>query len=338
MSTFYRLKKNVLLRGWDKLPFAVMNARTKQIDFVSKSMMGTLRMCDGGWDFDSIFCSGEHAKNAAKLLENDIIETCEEDSAIAPEQQYRFHPNRFMQTVHWSITGRCNYRCKHCFMSAPEGRYGELSHETVMGIARQIGECGIPRVSLTGGEPLIRRDFLEIAAELTRQDVAITQLYTNGKLLTAEILDSLKQLRQHPTVIMSFDGVGCHDWLRGVPGAEAAVNAAFELCAEKGFRGHAQMTLHKGNVHALRDTVNHLASIGCGSMRVGPVNDTGDWLRNSQGRTLSANEYREAILEYIPRYYEDGMPLDIILLGMFSASPYNPAAMTRTAQSLRAHD
>ena len=324
MSTFYRLKKNVLLRGWDKLPFAVMDARTKQIDFVSKSMMGTLRMCDGGWDFDSIFCSGEHAKNAAKLLENDIIETCEEGDAIAPEQQYRFHPNRFMQTVHWSITGRCNYRCKHCFMSAPEGRYGELSHETVMGIARQIGECGIPRVSLTGGEPLIRRDFLEIAAELTRQDVAITQLYTNGKLLTAEILDGLKQLRQHPTVIMSFDGVGCHDWLRGVPGAEAAVNTAFELCAEKGFRGHAQMTLHKGNVHALRDTVNHLASIGCGSMRVGPVNDTGDWLRNSQGRTLSANEYREAILEYIPRYYEDGMPLDIILLGMFSASPYNP--------------
>ena len=37
-----------------------------------------------------------------------------------------------MQTVHWSVTGRCNYRCKHCFMSVPEARCGELSHETVL--------------------------------------------------------------------------------------------------------------------------------------------------------------------------------------------------------------
>ena len=59
-------------------------------------------------------------------------------------------------------------------------------------------------------------------------------------------------------------------------------------------------------------------------MRVGPVNDTGDWLRNGQGRTLSSDEYREALLDYIPRYYEDGMPLDIVLMGVFSASPDNP--------------
>ncbi|MBQ9005052.1 MAG: radical SAM protein [Atopobiaceae bacterium] len=324
MSTFYRLKKDILLRGWDKLPFVVIDARTKKLDSVSKSMMSTLRMCDGSWDFDSIFCSGEHAQNAAKLLKQNIIEACEEGNTIAPEQEYHLDPNRFMQTIHWSLTGRCNYRCKHCFMSAPEARYGELSHETMIGIARQIGECGIPRVSLTGGEPLIRRDFLDIAAELTRQNVAITQLYTNGKLLTPEILDGLTKLHQHPTVIMSFDGVGWHDWQRGVPGAEAAANAAFELCASKGFRAHAQMTLHKDNVHTLRDTVNHLAAIGCGSMRVARVNDSGDWLSNGQGLTLSSDEYREAILDYIPHYYEDGMPLHIILLGMFSASPDEP--------------
>ena len=146
MPTYYRLKEDVQLRGWDKLPFAVVNSRSKQVKFVSKSLMVTLGMCDGTWDFDTIFCSGEHTRNAAKLLELGFIEPCGEGSRIAPEQRYRLYPNRFMQTVHWSITGRCNYRCKHCFMSAPEARYGEPSRDTALDIARQIGECGIPRV------------------------------------------------------------------------------------------------------------------------------------------------------------------------------------------------
>lgn len=393
MSTYYRLKDNVLLRGWDKLPFCVVHSRTKQVRFVSKSMMRTLEMCDGSWDFESIFCAGEHAENAAELLELGIIEACAPESGIAPErgiapectpkrgaapkraperapesgiaperapesgiasggtaserapecateigtaperatergiapeQSYRLYSNRFIQTLHWSITGRCNYRCQHCYMSAPDARYGELSHEAVMDIVRQIAECGIFRVSLTGGEPLLRPDFLDIAGELTRRDIAITQLYTNGSLLTAEILDSLRDMGQHPTVIMSFDGVGCHDWLRGVPGAEAAANSALALCAEKGFRAHAQMVLHRENVQSLRETVNHLAAAGCKSMRIGRVNDMGDWVRNSQGRTLSIDECRTAFLDYLPRYYEDGMPLQIVLSGMFAASPEQP--------------
>ena len=47
MPTYYRLKEDVQLRGWDKLPFAVANSRSKQVKFVSKSLMVTLGMCDG---------------------------------------------------------------------------------------------------------------------------------------------------------------------------------------------------------------------------------------------------------------------------------------------------
>ena len=46
MPTYYRLKEDVQLRGWDKLPFAVVNSRSKQVKFVSKSLMVTLGMCD----------------------------------------------------------------------------------------------------------------------------------------------------------------------------------------------------------------------------------------------------------------------------------------------------
>lgn len=324
MASRYRLKDGYLLRGWEKLPYAVVEPRTKSIRFVPKDMMRVLMRCNGEWDFDSILTLQEERDCVSKAVSQGFVEACEEGCGISPEQQYRFYPNRFMQTIHWAITGKCNYRCRHCFMSAPEGQHGQLSHEAVMDIARQIGECGILRVSLTGGEPLLRPDFLEIVEEITRQGSIITQLYTNGSLVTEEVLDGLSALGQHPDVIMSFDGVGHHDWLRGVNGAERAADAAFRLCAAKGFTTQAQMCLHKNNLESLRETVNYLASVGCGFIRVGHVNDIGDWRVHGKGTSLTQEEYLQACLRYIPEYYADGMPMAIILSGVFAASPKNP--------------
>lgn len=328
MSAYYRLSDQYLLRGWEKLPYALVDSRTGDVDFISKPMMETLLKCDGNWDFESPLTSERHRECAAKLLSKDRIVACEPGAGIAPQQQYRFHDNRYMQAVHWSITGRCNYRCKHCFMSAPEARYADLSHEACMEIARQISACGIYKVSLSGGEPLARPDFMEIAAELSRQGIVITQLHTNGALLDSGVLDGFESLGQKPDIFMSFDGVGFHDWMRGTPGAEKAVDAAFELCARRGFRALARMCAYRGNLESLRETVNHLASVGCSDFLVGCVNELGDWLRNGAGQTPAYEEYVEACLRYIPQYYEDGMPLPLTLSGVFATSPSDPMHYT----------
>ena len=86
--------------------------------------MKVLMRCDGCFDFDSVLVSEQERAIVNKLLEKGLIENCEQGSGVSSKQQYRFYPNRFMQAVHWCITGKCNYRCKHCSMSAPEGRYG----------------------------------------------------------------------------------------------------------------------------------------------------------------------------------------------------------------------
>lgn len=52
-------------------------------------------------------------------------------------------------------------------MSAPDAKFGELSHRQVMNIADQIAQCGIREVSLTGGKPPVRKDFMDIVDRLT---------------------------------------------------------------------------------------------------------------------------------------------------------------------------
>lgn len=112
--------------------------------------------------------------------------------------------------------------------------------------------------------------------------------------------------------------------LRSVEGAERAVNTAIELCVEKGFRACARMCAYRGNLGALRQTVNHLASLGCASLHVGCVNGMGEWLRNAADLTPTFEELLEACLRYLPQYYEDGMPLPLTLAGAFSASQDRP--------------
>lgn len=47
---YYILKKNLLLRGWEKLPYALVDANTGQTLFIRGSEMDVLRLCDGSVD------------------------------------------------------------------------------------------------------------------------------------------------------------------------------------------------------------------------------------------------------------------------------------------------
>ena len=60
-------------------------------------------------------------------------------------------------SVIFSITGRCNYKCRHCSVNAPNAALEEISFERICGTLDEIKECGIENVVLIGGEPLIRR-------------------------------------------------------------------------------------------------------------------------------------------------------------------------------------
>jgi len=86
------------------------------------------------------------------------------------------------------------------------------------------------------------------------------------------------------------------------------------------------MCIHGQNKHLLRETVNHLAALGCRSLKTNPVSDVGEWKKYGGGESISLDELYERYLEYIPHYYEDGLPLSLQLGGFFAASPRRSAS------------
>ncbi|MBQ6773655.1 MAG: radical SAM protein [Synergistaceae bacterium] len=124
---------------------------------------------------------------------------------------------------------------------------------------------------------------------------------------------------------MSYDGAGWHDWLRGIDGAEEKVNNAFRVCRDMGFKTSAAMCLHRCDAYTLRESVNHLASLGVKSLKTGAVSFVGEWKKNNLlDQSLSTQELFKIYLDYIPLYYQDGMPLILTLSSFFAAYPEAP--------------
>ena len=321
---FYRLKERYLLRGWEKLPYAVVDRESARTIFVSAVEMEALQLCNGKINSDLPLIDPKIREMIPVIEKNGFIEPCERGDALLPEQEYRLYPSRYIRTAHWSVTGKCNYRCRHCYMSAPDAKLGELPHGTVMGMIDDLARCGVMEVSLTGGEPLVRDDFMEIVDRLLEKGIRIRQIYSNGALVDEKLLRALDGRGVRPEFNMSFDGVGWHDWLRGVDGAEALVDRAFRLCRDMGFPTGAELCIHQGNKHLLRESVCHLRDVGCGSLKTNPVANTGEWLKGGYGESIGFPELLQIYLDYIPLFYEDGMPLSLMLGGFFSASPRHP--------------
>jgi cyclic pyranopterin phosphate synthase len=85
------------------------------------------------------------------------------------------------------VTDRCNFRCQYCMPAdgLPWLERGEvLSFEEIERVVRLLAGLGVESVRLTGGEPLVRRDFPLLAAMLARIDgLHDLSLTTNGYLL-----------------------------------------------------------------------------------------------------------------------------------------------------------
>src|SRR3954453_3517047 len=94
---------------------------------------------------------------------------------------------RQIEDLRVSVTDRCNFRCQYCMPA--DGlpwldRSAVLTFEEIERLVRLFASLGVADVRLTGGEPLVRRDFPRLVSMLARVDgVDDLSLTTNGYLL-----------------------------------------------------------------------------------------------------------------------------------------------------------
>ncbi len=135
------------------------------------------------------------------------------------------------------VTSRCNLRCVHCYINIPAGdleaQKKELTYKEICNILDQIVDEGCLWLLLTGGEPFVRPEFLNIYTYAKKKGLLIT-LFTNGTLLTPYIADYLSELPPH-SIEVTLYGVTqeTYEKVTGVSGSHKRCMYGIELLLER---------------------------------------------------------------------------------------------------------
>jgi len=138
-----------------------------------------------------------------------------------------------------SVTDRCNFRCVYCMPEDGVAFYDRtdlLSPDEIVEVARAARRAGVTHFKVTGGEPTVRGDLLEIIEKLAALDPADLSMTTNGMLLTSLAqplrdagldrltvsLDSLRQDRFHRITGGRLPAQALQQVWDGLAAAEAA--------------------------------------------------------------------------------------------------------------------
>ncbi len=82
-----------------------------------------------------------------------------------------------------SVTQDCNLSCPYCHREGEEGDQKEMSFDEIRRIVKAATDSGMKKIKITGGEPLIRKDIVEIVKMIKKCGAEEISMTTNGTLL-----------------------------------------------------------------------------------------------------------------------------------------------------------
>lgn len=127
------------------------------------------------------------------------------------------------------VTDKCDLSCIHCFADSSKSAQNELTTDEIKGIIEWAGRKGSFRLGLTGGEPTLREDLLEIA-EYAKEHHLWTILTTNGFSLTEDFCKELQKIAiDQVDVSLDNSTAEAHDHFRGRNGSFARATRAVKM-------------------------------------------------------------------------------------------------------------
>lgn len=165
-------------------------------------------------------------------------------------------PPRYPVNGTFELTLRCNLHCKMCMFRKADSENATLVQEELtaqqwIDMARQAAEAGTINLLITGGEPMLRKDFCEIYRGIYEQGFIIT-LYTNATMITDKVMQTLRECPPHRIGITLYGA--SNDSYKNVCGVANGFERALEGIKQLRTLPSAieyRMTLIKDNVRDL---------------------------------------------------------------------------------------
>ncbi|MFB0533514.1 MAG: radical SAM protein [Anaerolineae bacterium] len=199
------------------------------------------------------------------------------------------------------VTNHCNLWCRHCYISDRPPK-GELTLDEFKDILDQLAAEGTLFLTFSGGEPLVRQDFFQIAAYVREKEFSFT-LFSNGTLITPEVADRLQELCPQRAEISLLGGrASTHDGITQVKGSFDRALRGARLLIERGGKVQLKTTWMQENVEEAEQILSLVDEMGAsfrgaslvihrrdGSAETADLRATPDQLRAMAQRSYDRN-------------------------------------------------
>lgn len=225
-----------------------------------------------------------------------------------------------LTTFYLYLTDGCNLRCRHCWIT-PTFVNGEPSPGTYLPLdllKQAVAEAkplGLRAAKLTGGEPTLHPQFVEIADYLSAEGLSLT-METNGTRIDEALARHLKQQTNLSFVSVSLDGAtaASHDSFRGVMGSFDAAFRGIRALIAAGYKPQLIMSPHRGNIGEVEAVVQLAVELGAGSVKFNPVMASGRGIgMHERGEALEFEEIMD-LAHFVRGELQDRTPIKLYLL------------------------
>lgn len=294
------------LRSYKDSTYALLKSEGHNVIRLKKNQFDLLAKCDGQTDINL-------TPELSDYIENQIVHEASSGEHLSDWQKRKFCDNPFKEGIYFRITGKCNFNCKHCFNAADmnlDNNQWTLSE--INKLLDEAVECGIQYFKITGGEPMLHPDFLEIIRQIHKRKMCARVIVTNAYFLTQEILDELKKIGCNPWFYISFDCLGHHDWMRGHEGSEKRAIDAIKMCIKNGFRVLLDVQLNNVTKDTLLETALFFDKIGVQRFRIIRTSETPRWAKYAGDACLSIQDYFDECISFMKVYSKNSHKMDIV--------------------------
>jgi len=120
-------------------------------------------------------------------------------------------------TVHVDLTYRCNERCEHCYLEHDDK--GEMTAGEFARLFAELADAGVFFLTVSGGEPMLRRDFFEIIASARKHQLNV-KVKTNAVLVREAEARRMRELGVEQTQVSVYSHrAEAHDAVTKLPGS-----------------------------------------------------------------------------------------------------------------------
>ena len=240
--------------------------------------------------------------------------------------QHNSVPEIRPQSLLFEITPRCNLNCRYCYNVWKDDcgyPVGELDTKDVKRLLRKaVDESGVSQVTITGGEPFLREDLVEIIRFLSDMDIAVGLIANGAAGDESTYREAVRAGAGIVELPLQSSERDIHNRMVRGDAFDRATERLVDVKAAGGSTC-AVIVLTRMNIHDVRETIKMAAVLGADSVMINRFNVGGEGRNHIDELLPTPDELADALLEAEAAGDEWKLPV-------FSSVPVQPCLVDHT--------